>query len=148
MPNELTIGQLAKTVDVPASTIRYYERRGLLKPSNRSQGNYRLYGDDAVERLRFIRAAQTTGFTLDDVETLLTLRVAPKQSCRDVQLLTAERLEDVKQRMAEMRLVERVLKGFLKRCQQTSRPGYCQLIEDLNSEAGGKSSGKRRKKSK
>ncbi len=138
MPNELTIGQLAKAVDVPASTIRYYERRGLLQPSNRSVGNYRLYGDDAQERLRFIRAAQTTGFALDDVETLLTLRVAPKKNCEDVQLLMEQRLDEVKQRMAEMRLVERVLKGFLKKCQQTSRPGYCQLIEDLNAKAVGK----------
>ena len=148
MPNELTIGQLAKAVDVPASTIRYYERRGLLQPSNRSQGNYRLYGDDALERLRFIRAAQTTGFALDDVETLLTLRVAPKKSCEDVQQLMEQRLDEVKQRMAEMRLVERVLKGFLKRCQQTSRPGYCQLIEDLNAEAVGKAPAARRKKGK
>ena len=148
MPIELTIGQLAKTVDVPASTIRYYERRGLLKPNNRSQGNYRLYGEDALERLRFIRAAQATGFTLDDVATLLTLRISPKQSCEDVQELMEHRLGEVKERMAEMRLVERVLKGFLKRCQQSSRPGYCQLIEDLNAEAVGKSTAKRRKRNK
>lgn len=135
MGNGITIGQLAKAVDVPTSTIRYYERRGLLKPNDRSYGNYRLYGDEAVERLRFIRAAQSTGFTLDDVATLLTLRLPPKRSCEDVQQLMESRLSDVKQRMAELRHVERVLKGFLKKCQQTSRDGFCELLEDLNTKA-------------
>ena len=148
MAKELTIGQLAKTVGVPASTIRYYERRGLIRPGNRSQGNYRLYGDDAVEKLRFICAAQATGFTLDNVEALLTLRVAPKSRCEDVQTLMEERLDDVKQRMAEMRHVERVLKSFLKKCRQTSRSGYCQVIEDLNMQsASDKPRQKRRSKS-
>ena len=146
MATALTIGQLANTVDVPVSTVRYYERRGLLQPNDRSQGNYRIYGDDAVERLRFIRAAQTTGFTLDDVATLLALRVPPKKSCKDVQQLMENRLEDVKQKMAEMRHVERVLKGFLKKCQQTSRAGHCQLIEDLNAKSATSKSKRRKKK--
>ena len=128
METAYTIGKLAEAVGVPTSTVRYYERRGLLQPNDRNQGNYRIYGDDAIERLRFIRAAQATGFTLDDVATLLALRVPPKKSCKDVQQLMENRLEDVKQKMAEMRHVERVLKGFLKKCQQTSRAGHCQLI--------------------
>ena len=56
-----TIGQLAKEGGVPTSTVRYYERIGLLHPNDRTGGNYRVYSDTALERLRFIRAAQATG---------------------------------------------------------------------------------------
>ena len=65
-----TIGQLAKEANVPTSTVRYYERVGHLQPDGRSSGNYRVYSPAALKRLRFIRAAQATGFTLDDITTL------------------------------------------------------------------------------
>lgn len=148
MATEHTIGKLAKAADVPASTIRYYERRGLLQPHDRSGGNYRLYGDAALERLRFIRAAQATGFTLDDVVTLFALRVAPKTRCEDVQMLMEQRLDDVKQRMAEMRRVERVLKSFLKKCRQTSRARYCQVIEDLSTKSSSGKTSRRKRRTK
>jgi MerR family mercuric resistance operon transcriptional regulator len=130
--SEYTIGELAKAAEVPTSTVRYYERRRLIQPDNRSQGNYRLYGQDALERLRFIRAAQATGFTLDDVMTLLELRVAADKSCDDVQVLMEERLADIKKRMAELRHVEQVLNSFLKKCRQSNRPDHCAVIEELN----------------
>ena len=58
MKSGMTIGQLAKAIDVPTSTVRFYEREGLRKPSARSASNYRLYTKWDLERLRFIRAAQ------------------------------------------------------------------------------------------
>ena len=61
MASPYTIGQLARAAGLPTSTLRYYERAGLLEPTGRSEGNYRLYGEEALERLRFIRAAQATG---------------------------------------------------------------------------------------
>ncbi len=70
-----TIGELAKSAKVPTSTVRYYEREGILKPSGRSASNYRLYSQEDLYRLRFIRSAQATGFTLADVTVLL--RPAP-----------------------------------------------------------------------
>ena len=74
MSDRLTIGELARTAAVPASTVRYYERTGLLRRPPRSQSNYRLYRDEDVYRVRFIKAAQATGFTLDDVAELLSPR--------------------------------------------------------------------------
>ena len=70
----LTIGELARTMQIAASTIRYYERIGLLVPDERSGGNYRLYSEASLRRLRFIRSAQSIGFTLDDVQSLLGTR--------------------------------------------------------------------------
>jgi MerR family mercuric resistance operon transcriptional regulator len=123
-----TIGQLANAAGVPTSTVRYYERVGLLKPSGRSEGNYRLYGEEALERLRFIRAAQTTGFALDDVPVMLGHRHASAASCREVQVLIENRLLEIKRRMEDLRHVERVLRSALDTCRQTEEPGHCELI--------------------
>ena len=131
MSNQYTIGQLARAADVPASTVRYYERVGLLRPDNRSHGNYRLYGDDSLGRLRFIRAAQATGFTLDDISTLLAYRDGSTAACRDVQVLIEGRLADVEVRLSEMRHLRRVLKSTLKECQGTEANGECQTIDQL-----------------
>src|SRR5215813_5732090 len=87
-----TIGQLARAAGVPTSTVRYYERIGLLHPDARTAGNYRLYGEDALECLRFIRAAQRTGFTLEDITALLQLRDVTPELCQEVQVLIEARL--------------------------------------------------------
>ncbi len=133
MSKNLTIGELAKATEVPTSTIRYYERAGLLKPSTRAPSNYRLYSDEQLQRLRFIRAAQATGFRLDDVTKLL--RPAP---CGKVQGLIEERLAEVGQRMKELRHVQRVLRASLKTCQEHEASGRCRVVDELSAGAGSK----------
>ena len=123
---EHTIGELAKAAGVPTSTIRYYERKRLLRPSARSAANYRLYSQEDLERLRFIRAAQATGFTLEDVTKLL--RPAP---CGKVQKLIEERLEHVTKRMKELRHVQRVLRASLETCLTHEASGRCQVVDEL-----------------
>ncbi len=68
---DFTIGALARAAEIAVTTVRYYERIGLLVPDDRSSGNYRLYSPASLRRLKFIRAAQSIGFTLDDVQALL-----------------------------------------------------------------------------
>jgi DNA-binding transcriptional MerR regulator len=123
METAYTIGQLARAASVPTSTLRYYERIGLLQPVARTAGNYRLYDEKALERVHFIRAAQATGFTLEDITALLQLQDATPDVCQDVQTLIEERLGDLEKRMADLRHVQRVLKATLKRCQETQWQG-------------------------
>lgn len=130
-----TISQLAKSAGVPTSTVRYYERAGLLRPTSRSGGNYRLYDDDALDRLRFIRAAQATGFTLDDVAALLEQDLDTPDSCAQVRNLIERRLADVEQRMADLRLVEQVLTLALAKCRETDLDGPCQILDQLGHDA-------------
>lgn len=132
MSRPYTIGQLARASGVPTSTVRYYERVGLLRPDGRSGGNYRLFGEVAVERLRFIRAAQATGFTLEDVTVLLNFREGEPACCKDVQKLIEQRLSDVKKRMDDLRHVQSVLKSSLEKCHRTEQRGHCQVIDRLN----------------
>ena len=135
MAKSFTIGELARLAGVPTSTLRYYERAGLVKPSGRSEGNYRLYGEADLEHLRFIRAAQATGFALDDIRALLDHRHATVSSCHEVQELIRHRLEEV-ERMADLQHVEEVLRDALATCRQTERPGHCEVIEQLDHTAG------------
>ncbi len=131
MGREYTISQLAKAAGVPTTTLRYYERFGLLRPENRSQGNYRLYGDESLRRVRFIRAAQSIGFTLQDVKTLLATPQSAAASCREVQALIEQRLAGVTQRLKDLRHVQRVLKTSLEKCKATERADCCHVIEAL-----------------
>jgi MerR family mercuric resistance operon transcriptional regulator len=111
-----TIGQLARAAGVPVSTLRYYERAGLLRPDARTGGNYRAYGPASLARLRFIRAAQSTGFSLKDVRELLALTTSDESPCDDVQTVTRKRLEEVRGRIKELRHVEGVLSKSLEAC--------------------------------
>ena len=136
MAGSYTIGQLAQQVGVPTSTVRYYERIGLLQPSGRSSGNYRMYTSVALERLRFIRAAQATGFTLDDVTALLSFRDGTTAPCHEVQPLIEERLAETEQRLADLQHVQSVLTSSLKQCRRGARSGRCRVMDDLSLTAG------------
>lgn len=133
MGEQYTISQLARAADIPTTTVRYYERIGLVEPEDRSQGNYRLYSDESLKKLKFIRAAQATGFTLDDVRVLLDRSQGQKLSCYDVQQLIEQRLADVKKRLKDLRHVRGVLKSALQRCLESDDHSGCQVMESLRS---------------
>ena len=131
MTGQYTISQLAKSAAIPTTTVRYYERIGLLKPEDRSQGNYRLYSDESLNKLKFIRAAQATGFTLDDVKSLLIDNTGGFPSCGNVQKLIEERLEDIEQRLKDLRHVRRVLKLAQETCRTQKQTDCCQVVQGL-----------------
>ena len=126
MSKKLTIGVLATAAGVPTSTVRYYEREGLLRPSARSISNYRLYSAEDLKRLRFIRAAQAAGFTLHDVTQLLR-----PAACGKVQDLIEDRLAFVAERLKELRHVQKVLRGSLAECREHEASGRCRVVDEL-----------------
>jgi DNA-binding transcriptional MerR regulator len=125
-----TIGQLSRAAAVPTSTVRFYERRGLLKPDARTQSNYRTYSAQTVERLQFIRAAQATGFNLKDIKEMLALTYSDDPPCAEVELLIDHRLNDVKQRLRELKRVARALTAAREACCKGG-PDWCGEIERL-----------------
>ena len=133
-----TIGQLAKASEVPTSTIRSYERTGLFRPDGRSDGNYRQYSQHALERLRFIRSAQATGFSLDDVRELLKLTDSDEAPCDDIVRLTNDRLAEVRKRIRELRHVERILSKSLANCCRGNGPDLCDQVVGLKARVAGK----------
>jgi len=132
---QFTIGQLARETHIPATTLRYYERIGLLLPDGRSQGNYRQYCQESLRRLEFIRAAQSTGFTLDDIRALLGAQHGKPPSCRDVQGLIKDRLAEIDQRLSGLKHMQKLLRSSLAKCEKTTRARCCHVIEALEAES-------------
>ena len=125
-----TIGQLSRGAGVPTSTVRFYERRGLIKPDARTRSNYRAYSARTLERLKFIRAAQATGFSLKDIKEMLALTYADDPPCAEVALLIDHRLADIKQRLRELKRVARALNLAREACCKGG-PDWCGEIERL-----------------
>lgn len=124
---DITIGALARAAGVHVETIRYYQRRGLLRTPARPAGGIRRYNDDDLARLRFIRRAKQLGFSLRDIRTLLQL---DEQHCDDVRALAARELEDVRARMADLESIAATLEAMIRQCESTGGPA-CPIIDAL-----------------
>jgi MerR family mercuric resistance operon transcriptional regulator len=127
----LTIGQLAKRVNVNIETIRYYERRGLLPAPPRNQSGHRQYSDEAVQRSDFIKRAQSLGFSLNEISELLTLRVEPGKTCGDVKARVEAKRADVEKRIAELKRMREALARLSKRCTGRGPVSRCPILEEL-----------------
>lgn len=132
MRERLSIGQVARRAGVKVDTLRYYEKRGLLSPSSREgPGAYRAFEGEAVRVVRFIKRAQTLGFSLAEIGDLLALR-NPKTRARGRALpLARRRLEDVQQRLRELGALKAALEGLIKDCEATGSGGCCPILEAL-----------------
>ena len=126
-----TIGQLARSAGVPVSTVRYYERARLLRPDARTGANYRAYSPASLARLRFIKAAQATGFSLKDIRELLGLTTSDDSPCAEVESVTRNRLTEVREKIRELRHVERVLVKSLDACCKGESLDLCNEIGRL-----------------
>jgi len=102
-----TISQVASEVGVRIDTIRYYERVGLLPPPDRSPNGYRTYGEEDVERLRFIRGAQRLGLKLRDIGELLAIRDKGVCPCGHTAKLVKKRLSDLDAQIASLKRLRR-----------------------------------------
>ncbi|MCA9250273.1 MAG: MerR family transcriptional regulator [Phycisphaerae bacterium] len=122
-----TIGQIALATGVAATTLRFYEREGLITPTDRTPSGYRLFDHDAIARLSFIRSAQAVGFTLDDIRELL--RFDEKSSCKGVRMLLERRLAEVEDKLVNLNRVQDALKGALRQCRKSRRG--CSVLADL-----------------
>lgn len=127
-----TIGELARAGEVATSTVRYYERVGLLNPAGRTEGNYRVYDHRSVERLRFIRAAQSAGFTLEDVTALIHFDDGKTPPCVEVEHLIEHRLIELRTRLKELRQVEKQLTKALRVCSKAVDKDQCDVLENLS----------------
>ncbi len=123
-----TIGQLAREAGVSVETIRYYERRGLLRRPPRPAHGYRRYDQVALERLRFIGRAKGLGFSLVEIDQLLQLSRA---QCDVVADVANRKLERIRAQLADLRRLEGAVATLLRQCRSNSGMHDCPLIEAL-----------------
>jgi MerR family mercuric resistance operon transcriptional regulator len=124
-PQETTIAGAAKAAGVGVETVRYYQRRGLLREPIRAGTGYRRYEAEHIDRIRFIKRAQALGFTLDEIESLLALEDGTNR--RSVQRIAHARLAEIRARLADLRKLERTLTHLLHECEEERTP-RCPII--------------------
>ena len=129
MPAQYTIGTLAKQAGVNVETIRYYQRRSLVGEPDRPPGGVRRYTDAHARRLQFIKEAQKLGFSLDEVADLLALEDG--RHCREAEQLGSKKLATVRERMAQLRRIEKVLAALVRQCHCNTGKVRCPLITSL-----------------
>jgi MerR family mercuric resistance operon transcriptional regulator len=122
--------ELARRTGCNLETVRYYEKIGLLPEPPRTESGYRTYDTTHERRLRFILRARELGFTLDEIGELLRLVDERAQPCSEARSLAAAHLNDVRNKIADLRRMERVLKDMVAKCASGTLP-ECPLIETL-----------------
>ncbi len=127
------IGEAARLSGVSTANIRYYEKEKLLSAHGRGDNSYRMYSKQTVHELRFIRLCRAMDMSLDEVRTLLGLDLANKTHCATARTALDAHLGHVRERLAELKLLEQDLKGLRERCDGTG--ATCNLIEALHAQA-------------
>jgi MerR family mercuric resistance operon transcriptional regulator len=125
----MTIGQFAAAGGVNVETVRYYQRRGLLEVPAREPGRIARYAPAALARLRFVRRAQSLGFSLEDVQELLSLEDG--QACASAHRIGEAKLAQVRERIRALHALEHALGELVDACARTSRRQRCPMIERL-----------------
>jgi MerR family Zn(II)-responsive transcriptional regulator of zntA len=129
------IGELAKLCGINNDTLRFYEKNALLTPSSRSESGYRLYTDKDKETLHFILRAKGVGFTLAEIQELLSIEVnKADKACMDVKMLVDTKLHNVENKLAELVRFQTSLKRLSDACCGGEESAeHCTILEALES---------------
>jgi len=130
----LSIGRLAKAADVKVPTIRFYEQIGLLPQPDRTESDRRVYGEDAVRRLTFIKHARQLGFPVEAVRALLALSDEPERPCEEANVLAAEQLAAVDSKIASLQALQAELRRMVEAACH-GKVSDCRVIEVLSDHA-------------
>ena len=128
-PQGLTIGAFASAAGVHVETIRFYQRRGLLREPPRRFGRIRRYGAEDVARVQFVKSAQRLGFSLDEIVGLL--RLDDGTHCDAARHAAEEKLADVRAKLADLRHIEAALRELVTECCDAKGNVRCPLIDAL-----------------
>lgn len=129
----MKIGAVATRADVNIQTVRYYERRGLLAKPPRTESNYRLYSEDSVRRVRFVKRAQQLGFTLKEIKDLLALRLKPTSRSSAVKERATTKIADIEEKVRTLQRMKRALTKLTAACDGCGSTSECPILEALES---------------
>ncbi|MCF6391402.1 Cu(I)-responsive transcriptional regulator [Mycobacterium sp. MBM] len=128
----MNIGQAAKHSGLSAKMIRYYEATGLLKPAHRSDSGYRLYSDEDLHTLAFLKRSRDLGFSLEEVGKLLALWQDRQRASSDVKALARQHIDELNQKIVELSSLRDTLQDLVDTCQGDHRPD-CPILKGLES---------------
>ncbi|NOX32415.1 MAG: Hg(II)-responsive transcriptional regulator [Deltaproteobacteria bacterium] len=128
---KLSIGELAKKVNVNKETIRYYERKGLIPEPPRNDSGYRQYSEIEVKRIEFIKRTQSLGFSLKEIKDLLMLKVEPQTTCKDIQEIVKLKISDIDHKITDLMLIKKTLNKLAGRCTGQGPASECPILDEL-----------------
>jgi Zn(II)-responsive transcriptional regulator len=112
----LTIGKVAKMAQVSADTVRYYEKEGLLNPIQKSDAGYRLYNEEAMRRLNFIKHAQHCGLSLSEIRELLEIKRRDDSCCNDVRAVAIHKRLQLESKIKALQVMSNALSELIEVC--------------------------------
>jgi DNA-binding transcriptional MerR regulator len=127
--SKMTISHYARAAGVGVETVRFYQREGLLPIPLTQSKSYRIYNDYQLQQLRFIRCAQTAGFSLREIKQLMQLDSIKER--RQIQRITQQRLEKLTQKITELQTIATALKRVLTECYRAKPQASCPIIETM-----------------
>ena len=127
---QITIGKLSEITGCNIETIRYYEHIGLLRKVPRSMGGHRLYGEEDIRHLTFVRRSRELGFTLHKVRDLLRHVDGGDYTCAEIKIIAIDHLAEVRRKLADLKRLERGLKDMIATCDGGDVPD-CPILEAL-----------------
>ncbi|MGH9718746.1 MAG: heavy metal-responsive transcriptional regulator [Bryobacteraceae bacterium] len=133
-PAALRIGDLSRRTGLTIDTIRFYDKRRLVPSARRSEGGFRLFREDDIEVLGFIRSAQELGFSLEEIRELLSLRQDAIKACPKVQGLLSGKLVSVRTKIAALTSLESELESVLRKCNKAlgSKAKPCPVLAGIS----------------
>jgi DNA-binding transcriptional MerR regulator len=135
----LTIGKVAKMAEVTADTVRYYEKEGLISPTQKSESGYRLYNYDAVRRLNFIKHAQQCGLSLAEIRELLELKNRSGSCCNDVRTVALHKKLQLEGKIKALQVMSSALSNLLDSCTDEEKTlEECPILSALETSRQGK----------
>jgi MerR family mercuric resistance operon transcriptional regulator len=145
MARGVQIGKVARATGLSVDTIRFYEKEGLLREPERSEGGFRLYSARDIENLHFIHKAQELGFSLAEIRELLLVQDERTESCTHVRDLIQSRLGAVRGKIDDLKRLERHLTQALRKCEDALGDGkagaaheHCPVLEEIAGSKNGK----------
>ncbi len=129
-----TIGKAATLMSVSVDTLRYYEKEGLVTPVSKTAAGYRLYNDESLQRIRFIRHAQQCGFTLSNIQELLKLKHEDNACCKDVRSVAIEKKLYLEHKIKALQVMSQALSELITVCDDETMPLVeCPILAALES---------------
>lgn len=128
---ELLISELAEKCGVHKETVRYYERKKLLQQPSRTHSGYRVYSEDDVKRIKFIKRLQDLGFSLGEIYKLFGVVDNDEVRCRDMYEFVSKKEEEIQKRIEDLKRIEAMLQDLKQRCPDEKQLHACPIIETL-----------------
>lgn len=133
----MKIGELSAASGTTTESIRFYEHEGLIAEPDRTDSNYRVYGDEQVKRLVFIRRCRSLDMALTEIRMLLAFKDAPSANCDDVNAVLDEHIGHVANRVQELRVLERQLRALRSQCHSVESGADCGILKQLSDGVAG-----------